>query len=261
MFQVSTIIDIRSPAHKKYSDMEGGDSGEAANELKVQLHSLTEEDLLEIVHKPGQLIRECRYDGKPHDACKQLFVDGRSRLVTPNMGVCYAFNAFNHDSNKEKKLRSGSSGQLSGLDLELYLDSGYNLMRGLSPYQGVKVLVHHPSQLPLAASQGHRLSVNNLHNIAVEQTHVERLPPPYASGCNAGGWGKNRRNRLTGSGYSEALCQSFCFDDLVQAECNCTALDLIEVDRGLSPPCRSVDSLEARRCVMRAEELLDQAGS
>ena len=58
--------------------------------------------------------------------------------------------------------------------MELDIQSINNLRNGLSPTEGVKVVIHEPTKVPLVATDGIVLHPNTETHILLEQVQIER---------------------------------------------------------------------------------------
>ncbi len=92
-----------------------------------------------------------------------------------------------------------------------------------------------------------------MHTISIDRHHFIRQPEPYPSECHHE-WGDEAKlppSLRDSLPYDASLCQSFCMDAFVQADCGCTVLSVIELDRGLSQPCDILNPVTID-CVLNA---------
>ena len=65
-------------------------------------------------------------------------------------------------------------GDQHGLSLELDLETKYNLRNGISKREGVKVVIHEPTKVPLVSSDGIVVVPNTETHVSMEKIHIER---------------------------------------------------------------------------------------
>ncbi|XP_018021886.2 uncharacterized protein LOC108678058 [Hyalella azteca] len=144
--------------------------------------------------------------------------------TTKDMGVCYTFNSPHlvkesspsvsiEDRRKNFKPRASyKTGPQSGLSLTLNLHAASYLSL-LSPWSGLRVVLHEPWQAPFPADEGFNLAAGLSHSIAVTKTVMQRIGPPHGQCSDT--------NTLMFD-YSEALCNKLCIEREFRRRCNCT---------------------------------------
>lgn len=227
---------------------------------------LPQSELFAIGHQAHQLIKFCSFQGQQnHPRCLD-FMAGTVKYFFPRAGLCYAFNFYPKyfTDHQIQTLHASMSGEKYGLDMEINLETGFDLNNGITREAGVQLVVHHPSKMPLTSSQGLLIRPNTLNQIAIEEVKLTRQPDPYPSKCIDSWQTIPTRVPFTQMPYQEQLCQSFCIDDFIQHRCNCTVTSLIEIDRNLSPPCDMEIPAQAK-CVndlaINAESILEGASN
>ncbi|XP_018021889.2 uncharacterized protein LOC108678061 [Hyalella azteca] len=144
--------------------------------------------------------------------------------TTKDVGVCYTFNSPHlvlesspnvsiDDRRKNFKPRTSfKTGPQSGLSLTLNLHAASYLSL-LSPWSGLRVVLHEPWQAPFPADEGFNLAAGLSHSIAVTKTVMSRVGPPY---------GQCADTSSKMFDYSEALCNKLCIEREFRRRCNCT---------------------------------------
>lgn len=186
--------------------------------------NLTKEELLEVAHKPNQMISMCKFAGVrlPSDQCTKLMTDGGYvKTWTPRFGVCYTYNAFPLDGKKVKMSMSYGSGISSGLTLILDTDGEAYMANLRTERDGVLLAIHHNRQLGNLESNAIPLSTNTETSIGLSKTTFKRLTSPYKSNCTD----KFPPGTPAPAGilptYSLQACIGACMARLIFLTCGC----------------------------------------
>ena len=167
-------------------------------------------------------------------------------------GACFTFNYFPQGHNNSFPVQEVEGpGNLVGLEVTLNLGTEDNPMKGIQEQDGIRVILHHPEQMPLTGSQGYWVRPNTLTQLAVKEHTTHRQPAPYPSNCTES-WEDDPvfAHHLSQYPYSIQLCHSFCLDQYVRDTCNCSLTLINEIYSWIRPPCDlSVDAEFA--CVMQ----------
>lgn len=147
-------------------------------------------------------------------------------------GNCYRFNGGKNEPIKKSTI----PGWRYGLQLELYTG-----LRGTLSYtNGFRILVHNQSDLYVFPEEdGINISPGFLSNVAIEKTHLERLPSPF-NDCldnlhenkydylvDKSSTMKLMKNTLKIGTYDQNLCLKLCLQAYINQKCNCSDFSLI----------------------------------
>ena len=142
---------------------------------------------------------------------------------------------------------------------------------GLSPSEGIKVIISQPMDMPEILSSHFLVGNINIKilnikyfflfiapnretNLAMSVKDIKRQGPPYPSSCSSSypselDLEKNPHNHK----YSENRCKRLCFLSFVEEKCNCTDPLLLEADESYDFPsinfCPTMKTDTQRICV------------
>ncbi len=154
-------------------------------------------------------------------------------------GNCYRFNSGKNAPIK----KSTTPGWRYGLQIELYTS-----LRGTVSYtNGFRILVHNQSDLYVFPEEdGINLSPGFLSNVAIEKTHLGRLPSPFNDCLDnlhenkynyliaKSSTMKLMKNTLKIEIYDQNLCIKLCLQTYINQKCNCSDFSLISYSASLS---------------------------
>ena len=99
--------------------------------------------------------------------------------------------------------------------------------------KGAYIVLHDPRQTPSFQKDAMLLQPRTLTNIAVDTTHLSRLPAPYQSQCISDypDYIKSMIGQSAGGMlYSMQVCTNFCYRDSFYQACGCYTFESFEGD-------------------------------
>jgi len=93
------------------------------------------------------------------------------------------------------------------------------MKKGFTPYDGIYVVIHNKTLFPDLDSHTIQVQPNTVTNIGIKSRSIERLPPPFISGCTKL---YPEKFHLSGIKYSQEYCNSECKSRYFRDKCNCT---------------------------------------
>ena len=132
-------VCLEHPANKILSNVSGVED-ESLAVLITLMDQLPVDDQIAIAHRPDQMFKLCTFQNLPNNNCADL-IAGHKKFLTPAAGICYSFNYHppGAESADDSELEATLSGEKFGLDLEVDIQSGSSLLRGLTRSAGIQV--------------------------------------------------------------------------------------------------------------------------
>ncbi|GFQ74657.1 degenerin mec-4, partial [Trichonephila clavata] len=169
---------------------------------------------LDIVNNYGMpydnLILSCSYGP---DACSDIVT-----LYSPTYGKCYMFNYVGTFNDKDTPVKIAKQpGRTHGLQLYMQVrkeDTIPLLTRDL----GVRIVVHDPRSIPIAAQNGIDIRPGDMASISMEYLEMNRLGQPWGKCAEDG---QVLANNYSGDPYIQSECESFCINQEVFKRCHC----------------------------------------
>ncbi len=87
----------------------------------------------------------------------------------PRYGTCFTFNSAS--GGKDFKSVTATGASAGGLDVELYLDQRMYLPDSMTPEAGIRLAIHHPTDLAQVDELGLNLAPNSLTSVALERVN------------------------------------------------------------------------------------------
>ncbi|GFQ79185.1 acid-sensing ion channel 1 [Trichonephila clavata] len=157
-------------------------------------------------HNISDFIEECSFNGK---SCSLHHSTYFTNLF---FGNCFTFNKR---VPNEELLQISKTGVGTGLNLKLNIESCYYLPTTYT--MGVKVIIHHPNEIPNPEEEGLMLIPGYESLISLKQTVTRRLPNPFKDRCldystQEKKFFGSRNNCLRGCIQKQNIAKCGCYD-------------------------------------------------
>ncbi|XP_067128430.1 amiloride-sensitive sodium channel subunit beta-2-like isoform X2 [Centruroides vittatus] len=160
---------------------------------------------IEMGHQIQKFVHQCRFMGQP---CDHL---NFTTFHTFLYGNCFTFNS---GQNGKDILRATTDGSMSGLHLELNLETDEYIF-DLTNNIGARLIIHPSNVKPLPENEGIAITSELETSISIEQVNIHRSKPPYPDNCI------DYPNDSEGFLYTRNTCLRDCFQQLSQNKCSC----------------------------------------
>ena len=156
-------------------------------------------------------------------------------FYSPQYGNCYSFNSGTlNNGTKTKIAKAYTSGQGSGLDLELFIGNPAATEDTFDEsYDGLVISIHNQSIAPFSSGNVIKVSVNTRTDILINRDFLTKLPQPYGD-ClqdtsNSSSFSSPYFDyivKVLRTNYSQDYCQQFCIQTQTIKYCNCSSVFL-----------------------------------
>ena len=152
-------------------------------------------------------------------------------FYSPTYGNCYSFNTGTlYNGSNTTISKSYTSGQGSGLDLELYVGNPSASLDTMNEnYAGIVISIHNQSITPFSVGNFIKAAVNTRTDIVINRNFLKKLPSPYGD-CQDDVSSQSSFSspyfdyivRILKTNYTQEYCYSFCIQTQTIKYCNCS---------------------------------------